>query len=266
MSIFHLRGLMRSNTLGLLALALLGPAAIVSAKQAETDYSPIVSLQVNMCYLHEDSDWKDVEALDDSYHVWMKKNGVERIVVRQTPLMFAGRPERPLYLDFHIGSHQTTGKAWKLWRTTTEGQSMNEEWGRIADCRVMMTTMYRKYIGTVAETGQQRVLEINWCSKNKDKSWQQLAARHIVPEGEAPGGGNAVFWGVMVPQIGGHDMPGDFAHLMTYPDMEAFMAKQAWFDLEKGGERYQDYNSSYASCRGSNLFSEEILYMTDIKM
>lgn len=87
-----------------------------------------------------------------------------------------------------------------------------------------------------------------------------MAARHTIRDRQAPGGGQAHFWGVMVPQVGGRDMPGDFAHVLSYPDMEAFMAKQAWFNLQGGSALYQDY----ASCTGPELFAEHILQVTDI--
>ena len=142
---------------------------------------------------------------------------------------------------------------------------MNEEWQRITDCRVVMNTLLRKYAENTQAEGQQRIVEMNWCTKHDSKSWRQMTARHTVRDGKAPGGGHALFWGVILPQAGGRDMPGDFAHVLTYPDMEAYMAKQAWFDLEGGAALYSDYTSSYASCTGPNLFAENVLYTTDLR-
>ena len=248
----------------ILAIALL----LGGIAQAD-DHSPgeglsTISMQVNACYLKEGSTFRDLEKLDRRFHAWTRENNVERTVVRHTPLMYSGRPERPMYVDYHLGPHATAGKAWKLFQTTPEGQAMNEEWQRIADCRVLINRMHRKYIGGEIEVGQQRVVEFNWCTKHDDKTWRQMAERHTVRAGQIPGGGHAHFWGVMMPQVGGRDMPGDFAHVLSYPDMEAFMAKQAWFDLEGGNARYLDYTSSYASCTGPNLFTEKVLYVTNI--
>ena len=40
---------------------------------------------------------------------------------------------------------------------------------------------------------------------------------------------------------------------MTYNNMEDYMARQRWFDLEGGADMYNDYTTSYATCRGPNL-------------
>ena len=51
---------------------------------------------------------------------------------------------------------------------------------------------------------------------------------------------------------------------MTYNNMEDYMARQRWFDLEGGADLYNDYNTSYATCRGPNLFAEEILHIIEL--
>lgn len=243
---------------------------LLSSNALADDHSPgeglsTISIQANICYLRDGKDWRDLEKLDRRFHTWMRENDVERTITRHTPLMFNRIPKRPLFIDYQVGTHAVAGKAWKLFQTTAEGQAMNDEWQRIADCRIVMNTLYRKYVeNELPVEGQQRIVELNWCTKHDDKTWRQISARHTVRDGQAPGGGHAIFWGTMMPQVGAGDLPGDFAHALIYPDMEAYMAKQAWFDLEGGAALYNDYTSSYASCKGPNLFSEKVLFVTNI--
>ena len=232
-------------------------------EEAQTQLSP-VSMQVNLCSLNDGASFKDIEKLDRRYQKWMNENEVERTVVRQTPLMFAQATDEPFFLDFQIGTHEAAGRAWNLWMNTKAGQELNEEWQRIANCQVRLGTLYRKFAAGLPEEGENRIVSINWCEKHENKSWQQMADKHTFTGPGAPGGGHAVFWGVMVPQVAGYNLPGDFAHIMTYNNMEDYMARQRWFDLEGGADMYNDYNTSYATCRGPNLFAEEILHIIEL--
>ena len=95
------------------------------------------------------------------------------------------------------------------------------------------------------------------------KTWGQLRKRQArAAQSGDPSYSEAAFWGLIVPRVGGQDLPGDFAHVMTFNDMERFMAYQRWFDLEGGAAAYGDYNSSYATCLGPSIFIEDVINMT----
>tara|TARA_Y100001934_G_C12187803_1_gene694841 strand:+ start:89 stop:859 length:771 start_codon:yes stop_codon:yes gene_type:complete len=228
----------------------------------DTPLSPL-ALQVNMCELNEGFEEDDLSRLDQRYLAWAEENDVQRTFVRQTPLMFPRALERPTYFDFHLGSHELTGQVWKKWLRSEDGRKLNAEWQKIATCRVVMTTLFRRYAEGEPQAGDQRVVRINWCNKNEGKTWDQLRERHDrAAQSGGPSNGEAVFWGLIVPRVGGQDLPGDFAHVMTFNDMERFMAYQRWFDLEGGSASYGDYNSSYATCLGPSIFVEDVIHMT----
>jgi len=228
----------------------------------DTPLSPL-ALQVNMCELNEGFDEDDLSRLDQRYLAWAEENDVQRTFVRQTPLMFPRALERPTYFDFHLGTHELTGQVWKKWLRSEDGRKLNAEWQKIATCRVVMTTLFRRYAEGEPQAGDQRVVRINWCNKNEGKTWDQLRERHDrAAQSGGPSNGEAVFWGLIVPRVGGQDLPGDFAHVMTFNDMERFMAYQRWFDLEGGSASYGDYNSSYATCLGPSIFVEDVIHMT----
>ena len=138
-------------------------ALLINAGASADNHRPdqglsTLSMQVNACYLNEGSNWQDLEKLDKRFQAWTRENNVERTVVRHTHLMFSSRPERRLYIDYHIGPYAVAGKLWKLFQTTPKGRAMNEEWQRVADNRLMMNTMHRKYAVGVPKVGQQRVV------------------------------------------------------------------------------------------------------------
>jgi hypothetical protein len=56
--------------------------------------------------------------------------------------------------------------------------------------------------------------------------------------------------------IGGANTPGEFAHVVVYPDVAGLMEHQEWFS-NGGWKDRQDYHN-YADCQGESAVVEEV--------
>ena len=66
-------------------------------------------------------------------------------------------------------------------------------------------------------------------------------------------------WFGLVPRLGGANAPGDFAHIAVFPDLESAMKRQE--SLSEGGWiGYRDYQRDFATCRGEQLLSEQVIH------
>jgi hypothetical protein len=87
-----------------------------------------------------------------------------------------------------------------------------------------------------------------------------LFAKHQQIAADYPEGVHNIAWGILYPQVGGADAPGDFAHVNAYPDMAAFMARQKWFAKDMGWRVIADYETAYANCQGDAAFVEQVVH------
>ena len=63
----------------------------------------------------------------------------------------------------------------------------------------------------------------------------------------------------MVPGLGGRNTPGDFAHILSFADMQGIMAWQNNWANNQGWRQTQDYQASYAECTGHNTYHARVL-------
>ena len=65
--------------------------------------------------------------------------------------------------------------------------------------------------------------------------------------------------GGFYPHLGGANAPGEFAHVVIYPNIEALMARGARY-AQGGWRALDDYYNSYADCLGESARLETIMY------
>ena len=221
------------------------------------------NFQVNFCKLNEGTSMEDYSAAVDDYIKWSKKNNVEVYVARQMPLFSHDNFVGNRGYDFQevlIGSHEITGKAWDLWLGTKEGQKLAKKWQEAADCYVKWGHAYPQYLDQKAlDSGNDRVVSWNWCTRKDGVSLEDLQARHQIMVEELKKDNIGLSGWVMVqPVTGGAQAPGGFVHLGIYNDVESFMEYKEAF-AAGGWVDYIDYTENYASCTGEELYSEQIL-------
>jgi len=221
------------------------------------------NFQVNFCKLNDGSSMEDYSNAVNNYIKWSKKNDVEVFVARQTPLFPHDNFVSDRGFDFQeilVGPHNTTGKAWDLWLGTKEGQKLAKNWQEAADCYVKWGHAYPQYLDQKAlDSGNDRVVSWNWCTRKDGVSLEDLQARHqtMVEELEKDNIGLSG-WVIVQPVTGGAQAPGGFVHLGIYDDVESFMEYKDAF-AAGGWVNYIDYTENYASCIGEELYSEQIL-------
>ena len=221
------------------------------------------SLQVNLCNLKPGKTIADLDGLNDAYFKWAEKNGTARFFMRLTPLFTGATPTNPGYdyIDMIASTFAVAGEEWDNWLGTPEGQKLNARWGELATCYVRMTHNVTKYADTKAlAADDDRIVTLEWCDRQESVSTDQLIAKHNSLAANFPEGIANIYWGLLLPQLGNSSAPAQFAHMDTYPDVKALMARQNWLGNEGGWRVLQDYYTSYASCSNRNVFSAKVLH------
>ena len=237
-------------------------SAFVSAdghKEAAT-VAPL-NVQVQLCSLLPGKTMAQYNRNNEKYFAWAKKNDVEVTFVRSTPLLtHANGKNNPVGYDFFellASDYETSGKAWDLWISTPEGQKLNAEWQSLAKCDVKMASLYRQWADMDAiRADDNRITTWNWCTRKEGVSSEQLTAKHRSIAAQYGEGIGNIGWFTFYPLIGGAGTPGEFAHVVVYPDVAGLMEHQEWFS--KGGWKdRQDYHN-YADCQGESAVIEEV--------
>ena len=65
-------------------------------------------------------------------------------------------------------------------------------------------------------------------------------------------------WAGIIPRLGGANAPGDFAQIIIFPNVEAVMKHQNTI-AQGGWKHYRDYEENFATCRGEDLNTAQVL-------
>lgn len=252
--------------MGRILLSFMALVAIISSTsnlKADDHLDGPINLQVNVCKLNEGRSIAQYNKAQNAYIKWSKKNDVEVYVARHTPVFSHDDFMNDRGFDFIEilgGSHKVSGKAWDKWLGTKEGQKLAADWQKNATCYVKWGHSYPVYLNEEEiESSSDRYVSWNWCSINDGISYDDLQGQHDLMVDELKKDSNGIMgWFVMAPQTGAAHAPGDFVHLAVFKNIENFMEYKESF--ANGGWRgYREYNETYASCIGEELYSEKIL-------
>ncbi len=229
----------------------------------ESDENNVFNIQVQLCKLNENTTMKQYDAMVNDYFKWSKKNDVEVIFTRQTALYQHDSWNNSGYdfLEILASSHQLSGKSWDLWLGTNEGQKLNERWQKLATCNVKMGAAVPVFVNENEDItkDKDRIVSWNWCSLNEGVTYEALSEEHTRRAkllAENPLGIGA--WMNLFPRVGSAEAPGDFAHIVWFPNIEASQEYQQ--NLSNGGWKgYRDYNENYATCNGDAFMIEKVL-------
>ena len=222
----------------------------------------IFNLQVQLCTLKGNTSMKQYDDMITDYVDWSRKHDVELFFARQTALyphnswFEAGYD----FMELLLSSHAMSGKGWDKWLGTSDGQKLNERWQKMAECRVKQAASVPHFVNQeLINKDDDRIVAWNWCTLNEGVSWDDMLAEHDrnvkLLEEDSLG---IIGWATIYPRIGTEDAPGDFAHIVVYPDVEsAQIYQQAQSD---GGWRdYNSYQANFATCRGDSFFIENVI-------
>jgi len=221
------------------------------------------NLQVQMCTLADGVSQKQYDAFLNEFFAWTKKHDTEVTFIRQQSLFShanASNPNPYDFVEFLATDHRSAGKAWDKWLTTKDGQKLGEKWSKLATCHVKMA--HAKMIWANVEamnTDRERVVTWNWCTRKNGVSWDQLNAKHDSVAAMVDANPTNIGWAAFFPNLGGANAPGEFAHIVVYPNVEALMENGARY-TQGGWRMLDDYYTSYADCHGESASLETIMY------
>ena len=257
-----MKNLMRS-----LAMTLL--FSIGSSAFAEDEFTGGISVsqpfgvQVQMCSLKPGATISQYNKMLDGFFAWSEENNFNVTFMRQSPLFThsnASHPSQYEFVEFIAAAHSVQGASWDKWLSTKEGQKLNARWNELATCHVKMANMIMQYANVDAmNSDSDRVVTWNWCTRKDGVSWDQLQAKHQSIAANVTSETPNIGWGTLFPHIGGANTPGEFAHVVIYPDVAGLM--QASANFANGGWRGRDdYYTSYADCTGESANVEQVLH------
>ena len=246
--------------LGLIALFGLNNSVFADGhEQGETE---VFNLQVQLCTLKDNASMKQYDEMIDDYVKWSRKHDVELAFARQTPLYPHNNWFESGYdfMEVLFSTHAVSGKGWDKWLGTSDGQKLNARWQKLADCRVKQAASVPHFVNQEAiNKDNNRIVAWNWCSLNDGVTWDDMLAEHnrnvkLLEEDNL----GIIGWATIYPRIGTEDAPGDFAHIVIYPDVEAAQIYQQ--AQSNGGWRdYNSYQENFAKCRGDSFFIENVI-------
>ena len=244
---------------------LIGTAALAadSASYSGINVNQANAMQMQLCTLKSGKSMANYERVVDNYIEWSKENDVEVFFMRATPLFVGGNQDGTPQFDFMeilVSPYDVSANGWSKWLGSEEGQKLNAQWQDTADCRVSMNAGMIQVIDqeTLAATDE-RILTFNWCSRNDGVSTDQLIAKHQQMAAGWTTDAPIKAWLTMVPGLGSRNTPGDFAHILSFADMQGLMAWQNNWANNEGWRQTQDYQASYAQCTGHNTYHARVL-------
>jgi hypothetical protein len=221
------------------------------------------ALQLNLCKLQPRKTMADYERVFNSYIKWAEDNDAEVFALRGTPIFGGADANAPIefeFIDFLVSPYAKSGDAWQKWLTTEQGQKINAQWQETAECRVSVNPTFIRFADREALSGDTRVMTINWCTVREGVTPDQLAAKHDSLMANRSSDSPLKAWSVMFPGLGVRNAPGDFAHFLSFADMDGLMAYQNDMANNEGWRRRADYERSYAECTGENVFHMQVLH------
>jgi len=238
------------------------------AQAAEPTYSGINlnqanAMQMQLCTLKPGKTMANYERVVDNYIEWSKENDVEVFVLRATPLFMSANPNGAPPFDFMeilASPYAVSADGWSKWLGSEDGQKLNAQWQDTADCRVSMNSGRIQVIDQEALANtDERIMTFNWCTRNEGISVDQLMARHQQMASEWTMDLPIKAWLTLVPGLGNRNAPGEFAHILSFENMQGLFAWQNAMANEQGWRQRQDYETSYASCTGDNAYHAKVL-------
>lgn len=221
------------------------------------------ALQMNLCTLQPRKSMSDLDRVIGAYIDWSKEHNAEVFVIRATPIFGGPSPDGGVdydWIDFLIGPYSVSGDAWTKWLTGEAGQEINADWLETANCRVVVNPAFIMVLDQEALSSRDdRVMTINWCTRNDGVTTDQMIARHQQMASTWTTDSPIKAWSIMYPGLGVRNPIGEFAHILSFEDANGLMAWQNAIANEEGWRQRQDYFTSYADCVGENVYYGEVL-------
>ena len=214
--------------------------------------------QATLCKLNSGKTLKDAENLIPAIRKLHKEIDYDPFFGILTPLFVSPQGDVDfIFMDF--APFTELSGAWDKFLVSDSGKKVQASIDKVATCGRVMHRYYHQY--SKFSEDNQRIFSVNWCTKKPGVTMENLMAKHR--SFLNPVNPHILHWGIAAPAWGNRDgdTPGEFAHFMGYPDMEAAFADQSDIAQDRGWEQRRDYFTSYANCSGENLWQFNIVNM-----
>ena len=220
------------------------------------------AMQLNLCSLKPGKTMANYNRVFDDYVEWSKENDAEVFALRATPIFGGPAADGPQFefIDMLISTFEVSGNSWTKWLTTEDGQKVNQRWIDTADCRVVLNAAFILALDQETLSAQDdRVMTFNWCTRRDGVTWDQMNDRHSEMASNYTTDSPIKAWTIMYPGLGIRNPIGEFAHILSYADANALMARQNNLANNEGWRQRLAYETSYADCTGENVYYAEVL-------
>ena len=224
-----------------------------------TDIGDAFAHAVFICTFNEGFGFSDLDVLDKKLHTYFDANSTEMFRSRLLPLFNAQEPQFD-YVVFEADTYLVFGNDWNGYLSTSEGKALEASMVEVSTCRSMVSSLYPMYRKESVLTDVERIVTVNWCTRNLGVSRDALNQRHREYRDDMEAS-DAIFWGIGYPSLGVRNgtFPGEFYHLMVYPDMMALASREHRMANEEGWRSRADYKDNFASCSGEIVLSETVI-------
>ena len=229
---------------------------------AGLNLSEASAMQMQLCSLEPRKTMADYDKVFNAYIEWSKENDVQTYAMRATPLFGGPVPGSGMdfqWIDMLVSPFAVSGNGWDKWMNTESGQKLNKQWQETANCRVAFHAAASMFLDREALTHDSRVISLNWCTRNDGVTWDNLMVRHTTMAASRPDGAPVKAWTLLFPSLGIRNAPGEFAHMLSFADTAGLMAWENQLPNDEGWRQREDYQTSYVSCTGPNVYRTEIL-------
>ena len=241
--------------LGALALLLLSGSIKADDHGGEENF-PAVALQSSICQLKEGKTLGDLDKALGPWRKWASSNNYDSFVSQNTPIYMGGDVGADV-IWMEASPFELLGNAWESW--LQDGASAQASIDKVVTCKRSLASFWRQYVADGFIDDEDRILQVNWCTRRDGISWSDIGERHRAARENM--NSNIGAWGVMFPAKGMRegDYPGEFAHMMLFTDMTALMRYQEDFTNGGGWRAREEYYNNFASCTGENVYSSRVI-------
>ena len=220
----------------------------------------VEAAQLSSCTLNPGKTLKDVNNLLPMIENVHDEIGLDAFFGVMTPL-FVSPTTKIDFIFADFAPFENLSKAWDQYLVSESGALLQASLDEIATCNRSLHRYYHQF--TKISDDKSRVLSMNWCSKKKSVSNDQLMAKHR--SFAASSKIRFLHWGIAVPAWGlrQDDIPGDYAHFIGYPDIKEALASQQDTATKGGWKNREEYLTYFADCSGENLWRFEIANIPD---
>lgn len=229
---------------------------ITSTVQADDhiDAANAIAMEAATCSLNDGKTLKD---LDDFFKVlrkWSKKNDYNTFIAVNTPLYVGGETDIPV-LMLEFASYNELGDGWD--KIGENGQDLLAALDDVVSCSRNLSHYFPMHRSESMDSDDERVMVVNWCTRHKGVSWDQINEVHANWSFNE----NIGHAGLIFPALGIRqgDFPGEFGHLRVYPDAAAMLAEQNKISNEEGWRQREEYFDTYADCAGGNAYLQSVV-------